>query len=525
MKRKTLLLVLFPVLFISSCHKEDNQYGGNEVQSKELVISGRLSESITDENILNITKLIVNDTISGEDWNILSRMVRQGKLEVLDMRNAHIVGVEGTDNRKDDAIPAYIFSRNKTIKEVYLPNTLKVIGEEAFSDCLKLETVHFPTTIDSIAPHAFDGAHLSGELNIPSHLRIIGRQAFARTKINKVIINSDVLTTKHGSIYAVGGNSVFADCKELTEVVVKEGCTILELGFQQCTSLTNVSLPQSLRHIGSLSETTGNYIFYYCSALNTIKLPDSLMSIGYSAFSRTSLKSLKLPNCVQTLKTFAFNNCAFLETVELSDSLKILEHGSFKECVMLKGIVIPNNISKIGYRAFQNCTSLEFVEFGKNVKTIGSEAFMNCSSLKSIILPNRLETLGSSAFLGCNFLSTVYLSNNLKEIEPTTFKDCVELQEIIFGDTIETIGSSSFFHCPKLTQLTIPISVNAIKDYAFSYTNLKELTVMWASPIQIENNVFDGINLSKSTLKVPIGTKDLYGSAIGWQDFGTIEEL
>lgn len=117
------------------------------------------------------------------------------------------------------------------------------------------------------------------------------------------------------------------------------------------------------------------------------------------------------------------------------------------------------------------------------------------------------------------------MSDKLKEIEPTTFKDCVELQDVTLGDSIEAIGSSCFFHCPKLTKLVIPITVKNIDNYAFSYTGLKELTVLWSAPIAINNNVFNGVNLSKSTLTVPIGTKELYKATSSWQDFGTIEEL
>ena len=117
------------------------------------------------------------------------------------------------------------------------------------------------------------------------------------------------------------------------------------------------------------------------------------------------------------------------------------------------------------------------------------------------------------------------MSKKLKEIETTTFKDCVELQDVTFGESIETIGSSSFLHCPKLIKLIIPITVKNIENYAFSYTGIKDLTVMWSSPIVINNNIFDGINLSKSTLNVPLGTKELYKTSSSWQNFGTIEEF
>ena len=75
------------------------------------------------------------------------------------------------------------------------------------------------------------------------------------------------------------------------------------------------------------------------------------------------------------------------------------------------------------------------------------------------------------------------------------------------------------------TKLIIPITVKNIDNYAFSYTGLKDLTVLWPSPIVINNNIFEGVNLSKSTLKVPIGTKELYKATLGWLNFGTIEEL
>ena len=399
----------------------------------------------------------------------------------------------------------------------------KSIGEEAFSKCLKLTTIHFPEGIDSIAPRAFYQSGVSGEFYIPLSLRIIGRQAFARTKISKVIINSNVLATKHSSIYTIGGNSVFANCEELTEVVVKDGCTMLELGFQQCTSLTNVSLPQSLRYIGSHSESTGNYIFSYCSALDSIKLPDSLTFIGHDAFSRTAVESVEFPSSVKVLSAYAFSNCLLLENVKLSDSLQIMEYGCFRQCSILQKIDIPNKVLKIGASAFKDCTSLESVNMGENIVSIGSEAFMNCTRLKSIILPYSVSSLGRSAFSGCTGLGSVILSNSLKNIESTTFYDCIELKNVIIGNSVESIGSSCFLHCPNLTELIIPNSVSNIADYALSYTGLKDVTVHWTSPLQIKDNVFEGTNLSVSTLKVPVGTKELYEDTPVWKAFGFIE--
>ena len=334
-----------------------------------------------------------------------------------------------------------------------------------------------------------------------------------------------MLAARDNTKYALYGNSVFADCDELTEVIVKEGCTMLELGFSHCTSLTKVSLPSTLKQIGYSSGSTHNYIFSWCENLETITLPENLWFIGKNAFSYTALKAIDVPDNVQYIWTYAFHDCELLQKVILPSALIKIDQGGFEGCKMLDNITIPEKVSEIGYSAFGNCTSLQSISFEGNLSLIKREAFINCTSLKTIILPNGLESLGASAFEGCSSLSKVVISDNLKEIEPTTFKDCVELQDVTLGDATEVIGSSCFLHCPKLTKLIIPITVKNIDNYAFSYTGLKDLTVLWPSPIVINNNIFDGVNLSKSTLKVPIGTKELYKATIGWLNFGTIEEL
>ena len=519
---KKYILILCAAMFAVSCSKDEEL---EKTNLNNVVVTGNLSDQITDENISKITRLALNGIISGEDWNILFEMATMGSLEVLDMSNAKINGVEGIDCWNDNEIPEYIFSGSKNLKEVFLPKNLRTIGEEAFSNCKKLTTVHFPDKIDSIATRAFYKSGLFGEFNVPKQLRVVGKQAFGSTKFNKVVIHSDVLAAKDNTVYTLYGNSVFADCDELTEVIVKEGCTMLELGFSHCTSLTKVSLPSTLEQIGYLSGSTHNYIFSRCEKLEKIILPEKLWFIGYNAFSYTALKEIDIPDNVKYIWTYAFNNCELLEKVILPSALIKIDHGGFEGCKMLYNITIPEKVSEIGNSAFEGCTSLQSISFEGNVSSIGKEAFINCTSLNTVILPSGLESLGSSAFSGCSSLSKVVMSDKLKEIESTTFKDCVELQDVTFGKSIGTIGSSSFFHCPKLTKLIIPVTVKNIEDYAFSYTRLSDLTVMWPSPIVINNNVFDGINLSKSILIVPSGTKELYKATPGWQNFGAIEEL
>ncbi len=518
---KSLLLIISIVLFTVSCTKDYNPPIDEMI---ELSVSGELSEVVTEDNIYKITTLTINSVISGEDWNILFEMATMGSLEILDMRNAKIVGVDSVLGWNDDEIPEYVFDGSKTLKEVYLPYSLKTIGTEAFAQCRKLTTVHFTDSIDSIAARAFYGTNLSGVFTTPPALRVVGKQAFAETKITKVILNSDVLAAEDSMMYILNGNSVFARCEDLTEVVVKEGCTKLELGFSGSSALNKVSLPKSLKTIGHTSGSSHNYIFDRCTALETIDLPENLWFIGYNAFAHTSIKSIKIPNRVQYLWTFAFHDCALLENIQLPSALRQIQQGCFKGCTMLRDIIIPDNVIEIGYGAFENCTALYSVAFGESISQISWEAFKNCTSLRSAILLDNVETIRSSAFEGCSSLKKVVLSDKIREIEPTTFKDCIQLQDVYIGNSVTTIDGSSFFHCPALKKLVIPASVNLINDYAFAYTGITDLTVSWTTPLHISNNVFDGTNLAKAVLRVPTGTLNVYQQTSTWQNFGKIIE-
>lgn len=529
---KKFLIAIFSLVFVASCSEDEIS------NDSSIVVISNLSDLNDGDEKLNIKRLTINGTISGEDWNILFEMATMGSLELLDMTNARIVG-DDVYGWNENEIPEYKFSHSKTLKEVYLPNSLKTIGTESFAECSKLIKVHFPESIDSIAPRAFYKSGITGELELPSHLRIIGRQAFGWTKVKKVVIASDIVAGKtiiqkenedgivsdYSSIYAVGGNSVFAYCENLSDVIVKDGCTMLEIGFQHCQSLSNVLLPHTLRSIGSETSSNGNYVFQDCIGLKEIDLPKNLKFIGHDVFSNTSLNEIVIPDNVQYLFAYAFHKCTQLTKVKMSTQLKEISYGCFEACTSLTEIEIPDMVTNIDDNAFADCSSLTTVQFGNKIKTIGGNAFAGCILLQSAVLPSSLSILRKCAFEGCSGLVRVVLPDYIEEIESSTFRDCIELQDVYIGKAVLKVGSSAFFHCPKLEIVNLPNSITEINDYAFAYTGLKEFRVTNETPLSINSNIFNGINLLKATLIVPFGTKEQYLLSSTWKEFGQIIEL
>ena len=232
-------------------------------------------------------------------------------------------------------------------------------------------------------------------------------------KLTKVQVNSNIIAGKtitqkenstgeisnYSSIYEVGGNSVFSYCENLSEVVVKEGCTMLEIGFEHCTSLVSVTLPSSLQRIGQIhgminelekvyqsqdslwykvanysvltstasvySGSNGNYIFKNCTGLKNIKLPEKLWFIGEKAFENTSIESVDIPNNVTYIWNGAFKGCISLNTIKLPSQLKHIGSSCFQGCTALNEILIPDNVIYVGASAFSGCTSVKSIYFGK----------------------------------------------------------------------------------------------------------------------------------------------------------------
>ena len=79
--------------------------------------------------------------------------------------------------------------------------------------------------------------------------------------------------------------------------------------FQRCTSLTSVTIPNSVTTIES-------HAFSGCSGLTSVTIPNSVTNIGsYAFYSCTSLSSITIPNSVTSIESYAFMDCSGLTSI------------------------------------------------------------------------------------------------------------------------------------------------------------------------------------------------------------------
>lgn len=89
-----------------------------------------------------------------------------------------------------------------------------------------------------------------------------------------------------------------------------------ERAFSDCTSLTSVTIPDSVTYIDS-------YAFYDCSALTSVTIPDSVTSIDGSAFlDCNALTSVTIPDSITSIGSYAFSGCSELKDINFKGTKK-----------------------------------------------------------------------------------------------------------------------------------------------------------------------------------------------------------
>ena len=186
---------------------------------------------------------------------------------------------------------------------------------------------------------------------------------------------------------------------------------------------------------------------FYRTDLISIYIPDSVTSIGERAFSRCeSLTSIHIPDRVIDIGEATFSGCESLTSIYIPDSVTSIGNSAFWGCLSLTSIHIPESVTSIGERSFSGCESLTSIHIPDSVTSIGKRAFSRCESLTSIHIPDSVTYIGEGAFSYCKSLISIYIPDSVT---------CIAEIATFFGHAI--IGVDAFSGCAALTSIIIPI--------------------------------------------------------------------
>ncbi|MCL2040446.1 MAG: leucine-rich repeat protein [Bacteroidales bacterium] len=160
-------------------------------------------------------------------------------------------------------------------------------------------------------------------------------------------------------------------------------------------------------------------------------------------------------------------------------------------------VIIENGVTKIGNDAFRVCEKLTSITIPNSVTTIGYYAFYLCTALESITLPNSITAIKYGDFAACTALKSIAIPNSVTAIEVDAFKNCTALKYVTIPNSVTDISYGAFAGCTALT----------------SITNLNPV------PVEITFEVFEDVNQSACTLKVPTDAISAYQTADVWKEF------
>ena len=428
-------------------------------------------------------------------------------------------------------ISEWAFSYCSQLTAITIPENITSLGYSIFNECTSLTSIQWnATNVNSFfcGDGPFEGLNreqitsfVFGEnvkhipsciclgmtnltsIIIPNSVTSIGEWAFKETGVyndeanweNGVLYIDNCLISAKESIsgdYIIKegtrliASSAFYGCSSLTSITIPQSVTTIgEQAFAYCFSLTSITIPNSVTTIGSSA-------FYYCSSLTSVTIPNSVITIGNYAFNNcSSLTSVTIPNSVTTIGSYAFYYCSSLTKtnytgdiggwcgIKFGDSSSnpiSYSHNLYVNNQEVKALTIPNSVDSIYNYAFYNCSSLTSVTIPNSVTSIGNSAFYKCSSLTSITIPENVVSLAKGVFNGCSSLTSVVwnainVTNDYGGNEGffgSGGNSTPRIISITFGDKVERIPGGVCQYLYNLSSLTIGNSVRNIGSYAFS---------------------------------------------------------
>lgn len=363
-----------------------------------------------------------------------------------------------------------IASKTTISGELYIPNTVKVIADQALLDCTSLTKIVVPEETNVIGLGAFKGCEGLKFIQVP----FVGATRDCTVSGN------------FGHIF--GSSSMYSNGtyvpNSLEEIVVTDANRIDSYAFSGCSMIKTLTLP----YLGTTKEE-GCFLSNLFGGTSTYNsgVPQSLTTIRilagkikeYAFNSCSSLVNVIIGENVDYIGKGAFYNCSSIETIELpfvGESVNVSDgYKSVFGYVFGYGTKTYNNgISGSGGGTYWSTSDYD-VAINQYTETYYGEQtqyyYKVPTAIKNVVL-NGKSKIPSNAFYKCSMISSI-VATQTEHVGQKAFYDCKKLERVDFGSII-SIENQAFYNCTKLLSISLPATINSVSSNAFyNCTQLK----------------------------------------------------
>ena len=334
------------------------------------------------------------------------------------------------------AVSDYCFSKTG-FTEITLPDTVKTIGECAFSYCYNLVSITVPEGVESIEAYTFSNCSRLTDVTLPNTVNAIDKCAF---------------------------NS----CGKLPSLTLPDSLEYLDCSAIYDTALTSLHLPKSLSqliipepyNLDGITEFTAHPENVYFSAENGVLFSKNGKKLIRYPAGKTET-DYTVPDGVKEISDLAFYRATNLTSVTVSEGVEAIGEDAFRGCKKLQALAFPQTLISIAVTALDDLhqltsitvhpenpafTTVDGVLFNKKMTEL--ILYPQNKTDTAYTVPNTVNTVCTHAFDGVKFLKKITLPEGLTTIEDYAFYKCdYSPLTITFPHSLAYIGKAAFYGC------------------------------------------------------------------------------
>ncbi|MGM9972300.1 MAG: leucine-rich repeat domain-containing protein [Anaeroplasmataceae bacterium] len=214
------------------------------------------------------------------------------------------------------------FKDNTSILNVWIPDTIKRIGSGAFYGCSQLRTIRLSENVTALKSKTFYGCIMLRSITIPSVVTQIDSDVFEGCSKIKEVYNLSYVDIKNPSI----GCNVYTSLNIESGFIYKGDYIFYDDGIK------------------------GIYLYDYIGNESHLNLPSDIDGeeyhiYKYAFYNNDTIKSVNIPDNVNTICLYAFRELQFLNSITLCNTARIIEK-AYYGCNNLKEVYFKGSLEE-----------------------------------------------------------------------------------------------------------------------------------------------------------------------------------